>query len=184
MTFKETEFDGLIEVIPQIHSDNRGLFLEAFHESKFKEAGITHNFVQDNQSFSKKGTIRGLHLQLPPYAQDKYVRVLKGKVLDIAVDLRKDSKTFGKVFSQVLDDQSQKGLIVPGGFAHGFSALEDTIFYYKCTGLYHKESEAGIHWNDSTLAIDWKVEKPIISEKDDALPSFDEFLNKFIRLEK
>ncbi|MTI19426.1 dTDP-4-dehydrorhamnose 3,5-epimerase, partial [Fulvivirga sp. RKSG066] len=140
MTFKETEFDGLFEVIPQKHGDDRGYFLETYHKEKFSDAGINYDFLQDNQSFSVKNTLRGLHLQRPPHQQVKYVRVLKGKVLDVVVDLRQESKTFGKYYSKVLSEENQHGLVVPGEFAHGFLALEDSVFCYKCSNLYNKAS--------------------------------------------
>ncbi|MDH5597785.1 MAG: dTDP-4-dehydrorhamnose 3,5-epimerase [Cyclobacteriaceae bacterium] len=175
----ETEFDGLIGILPQVWKDNRGYFFEAYQKDKFKELGIDTDFIQDNQSFSKKDVVRGLHLQTDPHAQAKLVRVIKGKVLDIVVDLRKGSKTFGKHYKCILSDEKRNLLFVPRGFAHGFTALEDTIFEYKCDNIYHKESEKGIIWNDPTLNIDWEVTSPIISDKDLSLQTFEEFIKEY-----
>lgn len=180
MTFNETGIKGLIEIIPRVFEDKRGLFFESYNEDLFAQNGINYKFVQDNQSFSVKGVIRGLHLQFPPYAQAKLVRVIKGKVLDVAVDLRRDSDTFGKSFSIILDDKKRNSLMIPDGFAHGFAALEDSIFHYKCSNLYHPKSEGGIIYNDSDLAIDWMLEKQNVSEKDLELPSFNEFADKYL----
>lgn len=179
MTIKETGFDGLIEIYPKILEDERGFFFEAYNERTLKAAGIDYHFVQDNQSFSKKGVVRGLHLQRAPHAQAKLVKVMTGKVCDIAVDMRPASKTFGKVYKGILDAKLQNALLIPEGFAHGFSALEDSIFYYKCSSFFHKPSESGILWNDKTLDINWEVETPIVSEKDKLLPTFEEFVEKY-----
>lgn len=177
MQIKETGIKGLDEIFPRIIKDERGIFFEAFHEKALEEAGVNGRFVQDNQSFSKKGVLRGLHLQKPPYSQGKLVRVITGSALDIAVDCRKGSPTFGQWESVVLDSRKHNMLYIPEGFAHGFVALEDTIFFYKCTNYYHKASETGIIWNDKTLNINWKVDRPIVSEKDKALPTFEDFVN-------
>lgn len=171
--------NGLLEIRPAIFRDERGYFFEAFNIKSFREAGITAEFVQDNQSFSRKGTIRGLHFQNPPNAQGKLVWVASGKVLDVVVDLRKNSPDFGKQFSIELDSQNFKALYIPPGFAHGFSALEDSIFQYKCTSVYHKDSEGGINPLDSTLKIDWQVTEQVISGKDLALPFFSELSTPF-----
>lgn len=152
--------------------------MESFHAKKLHDAGISAPFVQDNQSFSKKGVLRGLHFQKAPYAQGKLISVIFGKVLDVVVDIRKSSPTFGKYFKCVLDDEKHNMLYVPEGMAHGFLALEDSLFVYKCTSFYHKESEAGIVWNDDELAIDWGVSDPILSEKDAVLPSFHQVMEK------
>ncbi len=135
------------------------------------------NWLQENQSFSKKGTIRGLHFQKDPYAQAKLVKVIKGQVLDVCVDLRKNSPNFGQAFGVVLDDKDHGMLYIPEGFGHGFSALEDSVFSYRCNNLYHKDSEGGVIWNDPALDIDWQVLDPIVSAKDMALPNLEEFSN-------
>jgi dTDP-4-dehydrorhamnose 3,5-epimerase len=172
---KSTPISGLTEIFPTIFPDSRGYFFESFREDWLKNAGIDVSFVQDNQSYSQKGTVRGLHFQRSPFAQAKLVRVITGKVLDVAVDLRKGSPTFGSHFSTVLDGETNNLLYIPQGFAHGFSVLEDAIFTYKCSDYYNKASEGGILWNDPALAIDWQVNEPIISEKDTAWPTLDEF---------
>ncbi len=176
----ETPFEGLLEIIPNVYQDSRGWFYESFKETTFRAAGINYQFVQENQSFSRKGVIRGLHFQREPHAQAKLASVLMGKVLDVVVDLRPASRTFGKFYTCVLDGVRRNMLMVPDGFAHGFSALEDSLFFYKCSNFYHKESESGIIWNDPQLAIDWQVENPIVSEKDQLLPTLDELLRKSV----
>ncbi|MBL7857233.1 MAG: dTDP-4-dehydrorhamnose 3,5-epimerase [Cyclobacteriaceae bacterium] len=178
MEVKQTGIEGLVEIIPDVYPDSRGWFLEFYKESAFHTHGITQRFIQDNQSFTKKGVIRGLHMQLEPYAQAKLVYVISGKVLDVVVDLRRNSKTFGKVFYCELDGEKHNLLFVPEGFAHGFAALEDSIFFYKCSSLYNQQSETGIIWNDKDLKIDWQIENPILSGKDLQLPTFDELLRK------
>ncbi|MBL3656234.1 dTDP-4-dehydrorhamnose 3,5-epimerase [Fulvivirga sediminis] len=175
MTIKETGISGLYEIHPSIFNDDRGFFFESYNEKKLSESGINYNFVQDNQSFSKKNVIRGLHLQHAPYAQAKLVRVVTGKVLDVVVDLRPDSKTYKQVYYCLLESDKNNALMVPDGFAHGFAALEDSIFSYKCSNLYHKESESGIIYNDTDLNIDWQVSTPIVSDKDLELPTLAEF---------
>lgn len=177
MEFRETPIKGLIEIHPKIFRDERGLFFESFQEKALKEHGITANFVQDNQSFSTKGVLRGLHFQKAPFAQGKLVRVISGKVLDVAVDLRQDSSTFGHHYDVILDGEKNNMLYIPEGFAHGFVALEPSIFFYKCTNYYHKESEGGIIWNDKTLNIHWGYEAPLVSEKDQELQTLVEFKN-------
>ncbi len=177
MKLIETGFDGLIAIEPDIFSDERGHFFECYHQIKYKNAGIPTDFLQDNQSFSEKGVLRGLHFQKKPFEQGKLVRVITGKALDVVVDLRPNSKTFGKHFSYLLDSSLNNLLYVPEGFAHGFVTLEKTIFHYKCTNIYNKESDSGIIWNDTTLNIDWQIQNPIISEKDQTLPTFQDFLN-------
>tara|TARA_B100000963_G_C22629781_1_gene674290 strand:+ start:297 stop:863 length:567 start_codon:yes stop_codon:yes gene_type:complete len=166
--FTKTEIEGLVIVEPTIFEDDRGYFYESYNQNEFESSGIFPKvFVQDNQSKSSKGVLRGLHFQKPPFAQGKLVRVLSGAVLDVAIDLRKNSKTYGHHFSIELTGDNHKMFWVPPGFAHGFLTLEDdTIFCYKCTNPYHKQSEVCILWNDPDLNIDWKIDNPIISEKD------------------
>ncbi len=178
MIVKETGFEGLLEIFPTIFEDNRGWFYESYNPKTFQQHGINTKFVQENQSFSKKGVVRGLHLQKAPYQQAKLVTVIKGDILDIVVDLRPTSKTFKQVYYCELDSVKRNYLLVPEGFAHGFAALEDTIFSYKCSNFYNKESEAGIIWNDPDLKIDWRTSNPIISEKDLQLQTLEQFLNK------
>jgi dTDP-4-dehydrorhamnose 3,5-epimerase len=170
-----TPIPGLIEIFPKIFPDNRGYFFESFRQDWLSSLGIEQHWVQDNQSFSQKGTVRGLHFQHAPFAQAKLVRVISGKVLDVAVDLRKDSPTFGKSYSTILDSERNNLFYVPVGFAHGFAVLEDAVFVYKCSNYYHKASEGGITWNDPALGIDWGVSDPIISEKDKHWPTLSEF---------
>jgi dTDP-4-dehydrorhamnose 3,5-epimerase len=176
MQFKTPFIEGLVEIIPRIFDDERGLFFESYNQNLFHENGIPSHFLQDNQSFSRKGVLRGLHFQKKPFEQGKLVRVITGKALDIAVDLRENSTTFGKYASFLLDSRLNNMVFVPEGFAHGFLALEDTIFAYKCTNFYNKAAESGIIWNDKDLNINWGITQPIISEKDLALPSFEEIL--------
>ena len=186
MPFIQTPIPNLLVFEPKIHEDNRGYFFESFNLQIFRTEGIDINFVQDNQSCSQYGVIRGLHYQLDPYAQVKLIRVLAGKILDVAVDIRKDSPTFGKSFSIELSAENKKQLFIPAGFAHGFSVLsEQAEVFYKCDSFYNKESEAGILYNDSSLNIDWKTPagKEIISEKDKNLPLFAKCTNNFIYTE-
>tara|TARA_B100000902_G_scaffold381427_1_gene417929 strand:+ start:9369 stop:9911 length:543 start_codon:yes stop_codon:yes gene_type:complete len=180
MKIIKTNIDDLLLIKPKIYSDNRGHFFESWNKNIFNENIINVNFIQDNQSLSKKGVIRGLHFQNPPYAQGKLVRVIKGKVLDVALDIRKKSKSYGKYFSIELSGENNFMLWIPPGFAHGFSTLEDnTIFSYKCSGKYNKESENSILWNDPNLNINWKVKNPIISDKDQKSQKFTNFNSKF-----
>ena len=180
MKITKTNIDGLIIVEPQIFKDDRGSFFESWNVKKFQEIGIKDHFVQDNQSSSSKGVLRGLHFQNPPYAQAKLVRVIKGSVLDVAVDLRSNSPTYGKHYSIVLSDKNLKSFYIPKGFAHGFIALEDnTIFSYKCSEFHNKDSEVSIAWDDSDLSIDWQISNPIISPKDSNTQSFKAFKSKF-----
>jgi dTDP-4-dehydrorhamnose 3,5-epimerase len=141
--------------------------------------GVHESWVQDNQSFSQKGTVRGLHFQRGAHAQSKLVRVIAGKVLDVAVDLRKGSPTFGQVYSTLLDTEKNNLLYIPAGFGHGFSVLEDAVFVYKCSNYYHKDSEGGVLWSDPALGIDWQVAEPIVSDKDQILPTLAEFVDAF-----
>tara|TARA_R110002050_G_scaffold43672_3_gene104464 strand:- start:343 stop:888 length:546 start_codon:yes stop_codon:yes gene_type:complete len=176
MTVEETYLKGCFVISPKIFEDKRGYFFESFNKDAFeKETEVSTNFVQDNLSKSNKGVLRGLHFQKGKHAQAKLVSVVKGKVLDVCVDIREGSPTFGKHISIILDDQEHKQLYIPKGFAHGFLALEDdTIFSYKCDNFYNKASESGIVYNDKDLNIDWKFSKKelIISDKDLELPLF------------
>jgi dTDP-4-dehydrorhamnose 3,5-epimerase len=177
MKIEKTAIQDLLIITPAVFDDGRGYFFEAYNQAKFHENGITYNFIQDNQSFSTKGVIRGLHLQVNPFAQAKLVRVLQGEILDVAVDLRKNSATYGQHVSVILSAENKKQLMVPPGFAHGFSVLSETAsVLYKVDQVYHKESERGIKYDDATLAIDWQVhpEEVIVSEKDLVLPGFKE----------
>ena len=177
MTAEETYLKGCFVLSPRIFVDNRGMFFESFNQEIFnKLMGRSIDFVQDNQSKSSKGVLRGLHFQTGDYAQAKLVRVIKGKVLDVCVDIRPESKTFGNSFSIILDDIKNKQLFIPSGFAHGFLVLEDdTVFSYKCSNYYYKPSEGGIIYNDSRLKIDWNFpeNKIFLSEKDKTLPTFE-----------
>tara|TARA_R110002124_G_scaffold196713_1_gene363779 strand:+ start:407 stop:958 length:552 start_codon:yes stop_codon:yes gene_type:complete len=166
---------GVLEIFPKIFEDQRGYFFESYRADWLTSAGVDHGWVQDNQSFSQKGTVRGLHFQRGEFAQAKLVRVIQGKVLDVVVDLRKGSPSFGELYSTILDSGRNNLMYVPPGFAHGFSVLEDSIFAYKCSNYYNKQSEGGILWNDPALEIDWKVEAPITSEKDADWPTLEEF---------
>jgi dTDP-4-dehydrorhamnose 3,5-epimerase len=177
MTIEKTTLQDLVIIAPRVFEDSRGFFFEAYNQAEFRENGINYQFIQDNQSFSKKGVIRGLHLQINYFAQAKLVRVLQGEILDVAVDLRKNSTTYGRHFSVVLSAENKKQLMVPHGFAHGFSVLSETAsVIYKVDQLYNKESERGIRYDDSTLAIDWQLspEEVLVSDKDLILPNFDE----------
>ena len=175
MKITKTNLDGCLVLEPTVFNDDRGYFFESFNVNRFDEVvGHKINFVQDNQSFSFKGVVRALHYQLGDYAQAKLVRVLSGVVLDVAIDLRQGSKTFGKHFSIELSAENKKQLFIPRGFAHGFSVLSDTAeFFYKCDNYYNKQAEGGIIYSDPTLNIDWKLHKEEIkvSEKDLELPT-------------
>ena len=175
------DIQGLVLITPRIFADNRGYFFESFNQKLFNEQiGQVVTFVQDNISVSKKNVIRGIHFQAPPYAQGKLVRVLKGKAIDIAVDIRKNSPTYGKHISVEISEYNNKMLWIPEGFAHGFVALEEnTLFSYKCTNYYNSASEGAILWNDTQLNIDWKVKSPILSEKDKISQKFNTFVSPF-----
>ena len=182
MPFVQTDIDSLLVFEPKVFKDNRGYFFEAYNEQIFSDAGIDLKFVQDNQSKSSYGVIRGLHYQQNPYAQAKLVRVLEGEILDVAVDIRKGSPTFGKYFSIELSAENKRQLFLPAGFAHGFSVLSETaIVLYKCNEFYNKESEGGIRFDDADLNIDWQIPsgKAIISEKDLQLSAFKDCKNNF-----
>lgn len=183
MAIIKTAFPGLIIFKPVVLKDSRGYFFESYSESVFQAEGIITRFVQDNQSKSSFGVIRGLHYQLNPYAQTKLVRVLSGKILDVVVDIRTGSPTYGKVFSLEISAENNKQLLIPKGFAHGFSVLSETAeVMYKCDEFYNKESEAGILFNDATLNIDWQIPtgKAVISEKDQLQPSLLNCKNNFV----
>ncbi len=175
-----TKIKGLLIIKPDVFEDPRGYFFESYNREKFVDAGIPDTFVQDNESKSQKGVLRGLHFQNPPYDQGKLVRVIKGSVLDVAVDIRTNSPTYGAWESVELSEQNKIMYWVPPGMAHGFVTLEDnTIFFYKCTNLYNKASEGSIMWNDPDLNIDWGFEYPILSEKDKISPLFKDFKSNF-----
>lgn len=175
MKIIETGLPGLLIIEPSVFNDDRGYFFESHNQQRYSDAGIQTTFVQDNESKSVRGVVRGLHYQLGDSAQAKLVRVIQGKVFDVAVDLRKDSPTFGKWFGLELDESNKKQLFIPRGFAHGFSVLSETaIFTYKCDNVYHREAERSVNPFDLQLAIDWKIEKSkaIVSEKDRQAPAF------------
>lgn len=177
MNFIPTKLEGCIVIEPKIFNDERGCFLESYNENTFQKGiGKQIHFVQDNQSYSTKGVLRGLHYQTGEHAQAKLVRVLQGEVLDVVVDLRPGSKTYGEYVSVLLSAENQKQLFIPRGFAHGFLVVSDTAtFFYKCDNFYNKESEGGIIYNDGSLNIDWKfpIEELIISDKDLILPKLE-----------
>lgn len=178
MEIIETPIKDLIVVRPDVFADSRGYFTELYNENRYRAYGIDNNFVQDNLSRSSYGVVRGLHLQKGESAQAKLVKVIVGKVWDVAVDLRQGSSTYGKWFGVELSDENHLQFLIPRGFAHGFSVLSSTaIFSYKCDNLYDKQAEGGIIYNDPTLAIDWKVpvDKMIVSDKDLLLPTFDQY---------
>lgn len=182
MPFTETDFPGLIIYEPRVFEDDRGFFFESYNELFFQQNKINSRFVQDNQSFSKQGTIRGLHYQIQPHAQSKLIRVLHGTIQDVVVDIRKGSPAYGKSFSISLSAENKKQLFIPKGFAHGFAVLSETAnVLYKCDYYYHKESEGGIIYNDPALNIRWEVgvAKAIISSKDLELPLFARAVHNF-----
>lgn len=169
MPFIDTDFPGLKIFDPAVYSDSRGYFVETFNENTFKAAGIDVRFVQDNESKSQYGVVRGLHYQLDPHAQAKLVRVIYGEVLDVVVDIRRGSPTYGQKYEVLLSGDNKRQLFIPRGFAHGFSVLrDDTVFSYKCDNFYNKASEGGVLLSDPDLAIDWRVpaDKMVISDKD------------------
>lgn len=172
--------EGPMIIEPKVFTDPRGYFYESYNAEMFKAAGIDAVFVQDNQSMSHKGATRGLHFQAPPFEQGKLVRVVQGAVIDVVVDIRKNSPTYGKSFSVELSAANNLMFWIPPGFAHGFETLEDkTIFLYKCTNVYHKQSEGGLYWNDPALGISWQSQSPIVSEKDEVLPMLKDFVSPF-----
>ncbi len=172
--------DGPLIIEPKVFNDPRGYFYESYNTNMFKEAGIEAVFVQDNQSMSHKGATRGLHFQAPPFEQGKLVRVVQGAVMDVIVDIRKNSPNYGKSYSLELSESNHLMFWIPPGFAHGFETLEDkTIFLYKCTNMYHRASEGGLFWNDPEIGINWVSENPIVSEKDQVLPLLKDFTSPF-----
>lgn len=167
MQVKTTFIEGLLVIQPQIFYDSRGYFYEPYNKKAFAEAGINEEFVQDNQSLSQKGVLRGLHFQNPPHAQAKLLRILQGAIWDVAVDIRKSSPTYGKYFGIELSAENKTVFYVPKGFAHGFLTLEDnTLLLYKCSDFYNKSSEESLIWNDPDVAISWEISNPVLSEKD------------------
>lgn len=181
MDVKTTEIEGLLIIQPRIFQDHRGYFLETWKKETYQECGIKEPFMQDNVSYSKQNVLRGLHFQEEPYAQGKLVSVLQGEILDVAVDLRKNSPTFGQWFSILLSEKNHTQLFLPKGFAHGFRVKSnEAVVMYKCTVLYQPSAEKTLLWNDPTLNIDWGIENPILSEKDQLgmrLDAFDSFTN-------
>lgn len=180
MEILQTNIPDVIIIKPKVFDDKRGYFFETYQKQRFREAGITGDFVQDNESKSQKNVLRGLHLQKPPYTQGKLIRVIKGSVLDVVVDVRKNSAYYGKWASTMLSEENKWMFWVPPGFAHGFLTLEDdTILFYKCTKFYKKESELAIRWNDPDLNIGWGINRPVLSEKDRNAPLFKSFKSPF-----
>ena len=180
MQIIKTELEGLLIIKPDVFEDERGYFFESYNREKFKKAGIDLKFVQDNESKSKKGVVRGLHLQSPPFEQGKLVRVMRGSVLDVAVDIRKNSPTFGKWASIELSGKNKWMYWIPPGFAHGFATLEDeTIFFYKCTNVYNKDAERCFLWNDPDINIDWGISNPVVSQRDNLAKRFRDFISPF-----
>ncbi len=186
MNILKTDIEGVLIVEPRVFGDARGYFFESFNVRDFKEqTGIDVTFVQDNESRSSHGVVRGLHFQLPPYAQSKLVRVVEGRVLDVAVDIREGSPTYGHHVAVELSAENKRQFFLPKGFAHGFAVLSDTaIFQYKCDNYYHPEAEGAIAWNDPTLAIDWKLNPAdvLLSEKDRHHPNFTDFKTPFTKV--
>ena len=183
MPFVETGFKGLTVFEPRVFADNRGYFFESFNKKAFEDAGINCEFVQDNESCSQRGVLRGLHYQLGEMAQAKLIRVVEGEVLDVVVDIRVGSPTYGKSFSIIVSAENKKQLFIPRGFAHGFVVnSESCIFQYKCDNYYSKESEGGIHYNDPALGINWGLDlnNAIVSDKDKVLPLFKDCKNSFV----
>ncbi|MGZ4034394.1 MAG: dTDP-4-dehydrorhamnose 3,5-epimerase [Bacteroidia bacterium] len=180
MEIISTPIPDLFIIKPKVFEDERGYFYESYSKAVFEKNGIHADFIQDNQSLSQKGVLRGLHFQNPPYAQGKLVRAIKGAILDIAVDIRKNSATYGHHFDIELNEQNKTMLWIPPGFAHGFLTLENnTIFSYKCSNLYNKASEDCILWNDPTLSINWGINDPILSDKDKSGKYFKDFESMF-----
>lgn len=180
MEIKTFDIEGLMLFVPHVFEDERGYFLESFNEIRYREAGLTEAFVQDNESLSSKHIVRGLHLQDPPFAQGKLVRVVSGSIFDVAVDVRKNSATYGKFVHVLLSGRGHEQFWIPKGFAHGFMALEDnTIINYKCTDYYNKSSERTIRWDDPDLAIPWPGSASLVSSKDNRGELFRDFVSMF-----
>lgn len=183
MSFSKTEFPGLLVFDPKVFEDNRGYFFESYNQKIFSDAGVEINFVQDNQASSSFGVIRGLHFQNDPFAQTKLIRVLSGKIIDAVVDIRRKSPTYGKAYTILLSAENKKQLLVPKGFAHGYSVVSETAeVFYKCDEFYHKEAEGGIAWNDPALNIDWQIpsDKITVSDKDQKHPSLQNSTHNFV----
>jgi len=179
MIIENTPIKDLMLITPHVFSDDRGYFMETYNQKSLEKV-IQSTFVQDNESRSQKGVLRGLHYQKPPFAQAKLIRVIFGSILDVAIDIRKNSDTYGQHFKHVLSAENKKQLFIPVGFAHGFLSLEnDTILNYKCSDFYHKESEASLLWNDEDLNIEWGIKNPILAEKDGLAEKFSTFENPF-----
>lgn len=180
MEIRETKLSGLIILEPKIFGDERGSFMETYNRETFARLGLDMTFVQDNESISAKGVLRGIHFQRPPFAQGKLVRVVSGRALDYAVDLRRNSPTYGQYACVELSGRNKRMMYLPEGFAHAFLSLEDdTVFNYKCTNFYNKQSEDGLLWSDKDLGIEWPVDNPILSEKDLRLGLFKDFVSPF-----
>jgi dTDP-4-dehydrorhamnose 3,5-epimerase len=180
MELIETKIKGLVVIQPKVFEDARGYFYEPYNKKVLAGIGVNDDFQQDNQSMSQKGVLRGLHFQNPPYAQSKLVRVIQGAVWDVAVDIRKNSPTYGQYFGLELNEKNKTILYIPEGFAHGFKTLEDnTVFLYKCSALYNKTAEDSIYWNDPDIGIPWDIKDPVLSEKDKAAKLFKDFKSKF-----
>ena len=180
MEIVKTPLEGILVIKPKIFADDRGHFFESWSKAAFEKEGLDLNFMQDNQSLSAKGVLRGMHFQNPPFAQGKLVSVIVGAVLDVVVDIRKNSTTYGQHFSIILSGENKISFWIPPGFSHGFITLKDnTVFTYKCTEVYDKESEGSILWNDKDLNIDWGMENPIVSGKDAESPTFAKLSTQF-----
>ncbi len=180
MEIIETKIKDLLVIKPDVFHDERGYFFESYNKARFAQHGLDMNFVQDNESQSMKGVLRGLHFQKPPFAQGKLVRVVKGAVMDVAVDLRKGSPTYGQWESVVLTGGNKLMFWIPEGFAHGFVCLENhSVLTYKCTNVYNKASEGSLRWDDPDLGVFWDIENPILSEKDMTAPMFRDFVTPF-----
>jgi dTDP-4-dehydrorhamnose 3,5-epimerase len=183
MPFIKTQFPGLLVFEPKVFEDKRGYFYESYNQQTFVGEGVSINFVQDNQARSSYGVVRGLHYQLEPFAQTKLLRVLSGEIIDAVVDIRKNSPTYGKAYTILLSAENKKQLLVPKGFAHGYSVISQTAeVFYKCDEFYHKEAEGGIAWNDLSLKIDWQLpaDKILVSEKDQQLPLLKDCKHNFV----
>lgn len=177
---EETGIEGLVVVKPKVFRDPRGFFMETFRSDSFRSLGLPGEFLQDNLSKSSKGIVRGLHFQAPPFDQGKLVTAIQGTVLDVVVDIRKNSPTYGQHKTFLLTAEEPVFVFVPSGFAHGFSVLSDiALFHYKCTNVYDKASEGGVLWNDPDLAIDWQVAEALVSDKDQVLPRFRDLMSPF-----
>ena len=183
MPFLKTPFSGLLIFEPKVFEDNRGYFFESYNQNVFTEEGLEINFIQDNQASSSYGIIRGLHFQMDPFAQTKLIRVLRGSILDVAVDIRKNSPTYGEAYTIELSAENHKQLLVPKGFAHGYSVISEAAeVFYKCDAFYHKESEGGIAWNDPALNINWQIPSVsvTVSDKDSNYPFLENCNHNFV----